>query len=139
MFNSLKSLDPIPVLVVSIVAFLIGGLWFSPLLFVKAWMAEVNMTPERAKAAGGGKGRMALAFLLTVISTVGLAMLVAVRHASSPINGAEIGLFVGAVLVGSRAATSDLFELRSMKYFLIVAGHDVVQFTVAGAILGVWR
>lgn len=139
MFNALKSLNPIAVLVVSIVAFLIGGLWYSPLLFVKAWMAQVNMTPERAKAAGGGKARMAGAFLLTVVSTCALAVLVAVRHASSPVNGAEIGLFVGTVLVGARAATNNIFELRSMKYFLIVTGHDVVQFTIVGAILGVWR
>jgi hypothetical protein len=139
MFNALKSLNPIAVLVVSIVAFLIGGLWFSPLLFVKAWMAEVNMTPEKVKAAGGGKSRMAVAFALTVVSTFALAVLVAVRHASSPVNGAEIGLFVGTVLVGARAATSDLFEMRSMRYFLIVTGHDVAQFTIVGAILGVWR
>jgi hypothetical protein len=139
MLNALKSLNPIAVLVVSIIAFVIGGLWFSPLLFVKAWMAQVNMTPEKAKAAGWGKSRMAAAFFLTVVSTFALAVLVAVRHASSPINGAEMGLFVGAVLVGARAATTDLFEMRSMRYFLIVTGHDVVQFTIAGAILGVWR
>ncbi len=139
MVNALKSLNPIAVIVVSLVAFLIGGLWFSPLLFVKAWMAEVNMTPERAKAAGGGMPRMAGAFLLTVVSTTALAVLIAVRHASSPVNGVEMGLFVGLLLVGARVATTNLFELRSMKYFLIVTGHDVVQFAVVGAILGVWR
>jgi hypothetical protein len=139
MFNALKSLNPIAILVVSIIAFIFGGLWFSPLLFVKAWMAQVNMTPEKAKAAGGGKSRMAGAFFFTVVSTLALAVLVAVRHASSPVNGAEIGFFAGAGLVGARAATTDLFEMRSIKYFLIVTGHDVAQFTLAGAILGVWR
>jgi hypothetical protein len=139
MFNALKSLNPIAVIVVSIIAFVFGGLWFSPLLFVKAWMAEVGMTPEKAKATGGGKSRMAAAFFFTVVSTFALAVLVAVRHGSSPLNGAEIGFFVGAGLVGARAATTDLFEMRSIKYFLIVTGHDVAQFTIAGAILAVWR
>jgi hypothetical protein len=139
MLHALESLNPIAVLVVSIIAFIFGGLWFSPLLFVKAWMAQVNMTPEKAKAAGGGKSRMAGAFFFTVVSTMALAVLVAVRNASNPIHGAEIGFFVGVGLVGARAATTDLFEMRSFKYFLIVTGHDVAQFTLAGAILGVWR
>jgi sterol desaturase/sphingolipid hydroxylase (fatty acid hydroxylase superfamily) len=139
MINAIKSLHPLIVLVVSIIAFVFGGLWFSPLLFVKAWMAEVKMTPEKAKAAGWGKSRMAAAFFFTVVSTFALAALVAENGTTLLLNGAEIGLFVGAGLVGARAATTDLFEMRSVKYFLIVTGHDVAQFTLAGAILAVWR
>jgi hypothetical protein len=139
MLNAIKSLNPIAIIVVSIVAFLIGGLWFSPLLFVKAWMAEVKMTKEIAEASGFGKARMALAFCLTVLSTFGLAVLIADHGTATPIRGALIGLFVGACLVGARQATTTLFELRSIKYFLIVSGHDVVKFTVIGAILAKWR
>jgi|HubBroStandDraft_1064217.scaffolds.fasta_scaffold107519_2 hypothetical protein len=139
MFNSLKTLNPLAVLVVSVIGFVIGGLWFSPLLFVKAWMAEVKMTPEAAKAAGWGKSRMVAAFCLTVVSTFALAVLVALRGETSPLKGAELGLFVGALIVASRQGTNALFELRSRRYYLIVAGYDVTQFTVLGAILAVWR
>jgi hypothetical protein len=139
MLNAIKSLNPIAILVVSIIGFLIGGLWFSPLLFVKAWMAEVEMTPEIAKAAGGGKARMAGAFCLTVLSTFGLAVLIADHGTATPIRGALIGLFVGTCLVGARQATTTLFELRSVRYFLIVSGHDIVVFTILGAILAKWR
>jgi uncharacterized protein DUF1761 len=139
MFNSLKTLNPLAVLVVSVIGFVIGGLWFSPLLFVKAWMAEVRMTPEAAKAAGWGKSRMVAAFCLTVVSTFALAVLVALRGETSPLKGAELGLFVGALIVASRQGTNALFELRSRRYYLIVAGYDVTQFTVLGAILAVWR
>jgi hypothetical protein len=139
MINAIKSLNPLAVIVVSIIAFVFGGLWFSPLLFAKAWMAEVKITPESAKAAGWGKSRMAAAFLLTVVSTFALAVLLAAHGTCSPLKGARLGLFVGAALVGARKATTDLFEMRSLRYFLIVSGHDVAQFTLTGAILAVWR
>jgi hypothetical protein len=139
LINAVQSLNPLAVIVVSIVAFVFGGLWFSPLLFVKPWMAEVKMTPEKAKAAGGGKSRMAGAFFFTVVSTFSLAVLIAALHTASPLRGAAIGLFVGAGLVGARAATTDLFEMRSITYFLTVTGHDVAQFALVGALLAVWR
>jgi hypothetical protein len=139
MFNAIKSLHPIAIIVVSIIGFIFGGLWFSPLLFVKAWMAEVKMTPESAEAAGWGKSRMLLAFCLTVLSTFALAVLLALHGTATPLRGAAVGLFVGTGLVGARAAAADLFEMRSLRYFLIVTGHDIAQFAIVGAILGVWR
>jgi hypothetical protein len=139
MLNAIESLHPLALLVVSIVGFLLGGLWFSPVLFVKPWMAEVKITPESAKAAGWGPQRMVLAFILTLVSTSALAVLIAAHHTSSPIKGAELGLFVGAGLVASRQATNGLFELRTLRHFMIVSGHDVAQFTLVGAILAVWR
>jgi hypothetical protein len=139
MLNAIESLHPLALLVVSIIGFVFGGLWFSPALFVKPWMAEVKMTPESAKAAGWGPQRMVLAFALTLVSTSALAVLVAAHHTSSPVKGAELGFFVGAGLVASRQATTALFELRTIRYFMIVSGHDIAQFTLMGTILAVWR
>jgi hypothetical protein len=97
------------------------------------------MTPESAEAAGWGKSRMLLAFCLTVLSTFALAVLLALHGTATPLRGAAVGLFVGTGLVGARAAAADLFEMRSLRYFLIVTGHDIAQFAIVGAILGVWR
>lgn len=141
MINALTSLSPLAVAVVSLIAFAVGAVWYSPILFSKAWMTEMKLTPEQAQAAS--KGRVPLmmggGFLCTVVSTVALAVLVAAHHCSSPLKGAELGLFVGVGIVASRQATNAIFEMRSLRHFLIVAGHDVVQFTVVGAILAVWR
>jgi hypothetical protein len=74
-----------------------------------------------------------------VISTLALAVLVAARHTTLPLKGAEIGLFVGVGFVAARQAVNGLFELRSLKVFMIISGFEVVQFTILGAILAVWR
>jgi hypothetical protein len=135
----LLSLSPLHVIVVAIVGFLLGAVWYSPLLFVKAWMAETKITPEIAKAAGSGPGRLISAFLLTLLSTCVLAALVADHRSHGPIHGAELGLLVGVGLVASRQAVNSIFSLSSLRLFLIVAGHDVVLCVLQGMILASWR
>jgi hypothetical protein len=138
--HSLASLNPVAILVVSALGFLIGGVWFSRLLFVMAWLKEMKLTSEMAKAQSKGPARtMVPAFLLTVVSTAALAALLAVCHVSSPLKGAEIGLFAGVGLVAAREGVNAIFENRTLRHFSIVAGHDVVLLLVQGAILAVWR
>jgi Protein of unknown function (DUF1761) len=139
MLNALTSLRPLVVLVVSVAGFLLGALWYSPLLFVKAWLEETKITPELAKTAGHGKARFAAAFACTVVSTFTLAILVAANRTSSPLKGAELGLLVGAGLVAARQGVNALFELRSLRVYLIVSGHDVALCVLQGALLAVWR
>ncbi|HEY1794097.1 MAG TPA: DUF1761 domain-containing protein [Opitutaceae bacterium] len=141
MIDALKSLNPAAVIVVSVAAFAVGALWYFPLLFVKAWLSDMRIDP--AKAREEGKKRMPVvmsaAFLCTIVSTLALAVLIASHHVAGPVKGAEFGLLAGAGLVAARQAVNSLFEMRTLRLFLIVAGHDVVQFAVAGAILGAWR
>jgi len=138
--HALTSLSPIAILVVSVLCFFIGGLWYSPLLFVKAWLEEMKMTPESMKEKSKGMFKtMGTALLLTLVSTVTLATLMAALHVSSVLRGAELGLFAGAGLVASREAVNALFEGRRFRHFMIVAGHDIVLFVIQGSILAVWR
>src|ERR1017187_1259138 len=118
MIHSLASLNPVAILVVSILCFLIGGLWYSPLLFVKAWMQEMKITPESMKSQNKSMAKvMGSALLLTLVSTVALATLLASRNATSPLKGAEFGFFVGAGLVAAREGTNALFESRTLRHY----------------------
>jgi hypothetical protein len=138
--HALTGLNPIAILVVSVLGFLIGGVWFSRLLFVMAWLKEMKLTSEMAKAQSKGAARtMVPALLLTVVSTTALATLLAACHVTSPLKGAELGLFVGVGLVAAREGVNGIFENRTLRHYMIVAGHDVVLLVIQGAILAVWR
>jgi len=140
MIHELVSLNCLAVIVVALIAFFLGGLWYSPLLFVKPWMAEMKMTSEQMKAKSGGMVKtFASAFLLTLVSTATLATLIQDHHSVTVLSGAKLGLFVGIGLVAAREGTNAIFEQRTMRHFLIVAGYDVVLCGLQGAILGVWR
>lgn len=142
MTHAIESLSVVRILVVSLVGFLLGGLWYSPVLFVKAWLEEMKITPEMIEAfrkRGMGKLSLPVCYLLTVVSTLTLAAIEAAVGTSGLLNGAEMGLFVGLGLVASRSVVNGMFEGRTVRHLLITTGHDVVLCVLTGAILGVWR
>ena len=140
MFNALSQLNYVAVLVTAVVGFVLGWLWYSPLLFVRAWMAEMEISEEamKAKAAKGMAGFLIKGFLYTLVSTFGLAVLIESRAPVNVVKGAGIGAFVALLLVGARMLNGAVWEQRSAKLMAIVIGYEVVLFTVQGAILGVW-
>jgi len=134
-------LNYLAVIVVTIVGFLIGWLWYG-VVFGKAWMAEMKITPEMVEAekAKGGMGAcMMQGFALTLIGTFGLAAVIAHMNAPNWKHGAAQGLFVGVFIVAARMVNGGVWEKRSWKLQAINAAHEVVLFTVQGAIFGAWR
>jgi hypothetical protein len=126
------------VVIVAIIGFALGALWYSRLLFANRWMAEMKMSAESMQGSGGA-GRMTGAFILTLLSTAVLAALVADHHSHGAIHGAELGALLGVGLVAARQGVSAVFDRKPVALFLIVAGHDVVLCIVQGAILAAWH
>ena len=141
MMHAIMSLNYVAVVVTAITGFLIGWLWYSPLLFAKAWMAEMKFTEETMKEAAkqGMAKTMLTAFVFTVLMTFALAALVRAHGSAGWLAGAKLGGFVGAGLLATRMAVNNQFEQRSWKLWAINAGHEVVMCVVAGAILAAWR
>jgi hypothetical protein len=140
MYNALLDLNYVAVAVAAVVGFLLGWLWYSPVLFAKSWMAEMKFTEESMKAAAekGMAASLIKGFLFTLVSTFALAVLVASRPPTDVVKGAAIGAFVGLLIVGARILNGGVWEQRTAKLMAIGVGHEVVLFTVQGAILGWW-
>ena len=146
MLHTLAHLNWLIVVGVAVAGFLLGWLWFSPFLFAKPWMKEMGFTKENMKIKPSKGALMLLsAVLLNIVSTAVLAVLITEHqmliegHPSlGLVGGAKVGLFVGAGLVAVRQGVNHMFALKSLKLFLIVAGHDIVLCTLQGALLGQW-
>ncbi|MGC3944456.1 MAG: DUF1761 domain-containing protein [Chryseolinea sp.] len=124
------------VLVAALSTFLIGGLWYSPALFGKAWMRENGFTEESMK--GGNMAKIfGLAFLLGVVAAINLAMFMGPED--DPAMGALWGFLAGFGWVATFVGTHYLFERRSLKLFLINAGYSIVALTLMGVILAAWK
>jgi drug/metabolite transporter (DMT)-like permease len=124
------------VLVAALSTFLIGGLWYSPTLFGKAWMKENGFKEEELKKSNMVK-IFGLAFVLGLIAAVNLAMFLGPE--SDPVMGAVWGFAAGFGWVATFVGTHYLFERKSFKLFLINAGYSVVALTVMGVILAAWK
>ncbi|HWZ95823.1 MAG TPA: DUF1761 domain-containing protein [Opitutaceae bacterium] len=140
MLQVIQSLSCLHVFIVAAVGFFFGWLWYSPVMFNKAWVDEMQ---KSSQALANLKGRMrqatAVAFFFTLLSTFGLAVLFAAHPTAGAVKGAEFGAFVGAVVVGARMLNSSVWENRSARLLRINIGHEILLFALQGALLGCWR
>lgn len=123
------------VLAAGAASFVLGGLWYSPALFGKAWQREAGLSDERLK-----NGNMALifglAFVLSVVAAFVFAMFLGPRPPLA--LGLGAGSSAGLCWVASSFGINYLFERKSLKLFLINGGYHTLQFTLIGLILALW-
>jgi hypothetical protein len=117
--------------------FVIGGLWYSPFLFGRAWM-RVNNLDEAQLAKSNMVKIFGLSFLFALIMAANLAAFLAEPKTTAS-WGATAGFLAGFGWVTLSIATIALFERRSWKYTLINGGYMTISFVVMGLILGAWR
>jgi hypothetical protein len=125
------------VLASAVSTFVIGGLWYSPFLFGRAWM-RVNNFDEAELAKSNMAKIFGLSFFFAVIMAANLAAFLA-EPKTTAAWGATAGFLAGFGWVTLAIATIALFERRSWKYTLINGGYMTVSFVIMGLILGAWR
>lgn len=133
----ISTLNWFAVIVAALSNFLIGGLWYSPLLFGKVWMKENNFSDDDLK-----KGNMAkifgLTFLFSIVMAFNLGMFL--NDANTTTSwGAIAGFLAGFGWVAVSIFTIGQFERKSAKYMLIHGGYVTISFIVMGLIIGIWR
>lgn len=125
------------VIVCAFANLVLGALWYSPVLFGKAWMQVNGLTEERLKQVSIAP-RLVLTFLLSLVMSYNLAFFL--NDAKTTASwGATAGLLTGLGWAAMIFTVIALFELRPVRYILINGGFIVVYFTLIGFILGVWR
>jgi len=122
------------ILAATVASFVLGGIWYSPALFGKAWQRLAGLDDATIKAGNkvlifGGT------FVLSFIASFVFAMFLG-PHPSLKL-GLGAGFSAGLCWVAASFATSYLFERRPLKLFLINGGYFTLQFTLIGLLLSV--
>ena len=132
-----STINYLAVIVAALSTFLLGGLWYSPLLFGKAWMRANNF--NNADLQTFSKARMfGWSFVFSLVMAVNLAMFLA-GPGTNLTWGMTAGALAGFGWVAMAIAIIGLFENRSWSYILINGGYMTAAFVVMGAIIGAWR
>lgn len=124
------------VLVSAISTFLIGGLWYSPILFGKVWMKENGFTEEDVKNHSAAR-KFGVSFLMALIMAANLAAFLGDK--ADIAFRATAGFLTGAGWVLTGIAVIGVFENKSWRYILINGGYHTIAFTIMGVILGAWK
>ena len=126
----------IAVVLAALSAFLLGGLWYSPILFANKWMALTGQSEETLKSGSMG-AIFGGAFLLNLVAAYVFAMFLG-PHPSLQFATAA-GFAAGLCWVMASLGVNYLFERRPLGLWLINSGYFVLQFTIMGAIIGAFN
>jgi hypothetical protein len=129
----MRPFEWLPSLIAALSAFVIGGLWYSPVLFGKAWQRETGLSDERLNSANKGM-IFGVSFILCLIAAVAFSMVIGTEP--SLFMALHSGIGVGLAWVATSFGVNYLFELKSLKLWFINAGYHTVQFTIYGLVFG---
>jgi len=112
--------------------FAVGAIWYSA-LFGKIWQRELGMSDEQLKSGLNMPLIFGTCLLLEIVVVLTLGHLFAFLH---PGNHAIMMMATGfgLAIMTPAVGINYLYQRKSLKLFLIDAGHFVVGMTVVGLV-----
>src|SRR4030095_11111029 len=130
--SSMANINILAVVVAALSSFLVGGLWYSPVLFGRAWQRAAGDT---RKAGEGHPARVfGLSFLFALVAALAYALIVPAPP--SAMQAVVQGIVIGAGVVAASFGINYQFANRSTTMWVIDGGYHTVQFALYGPILG---
>jgi hypothetical protein len=119
----------------------LGAVWYSPLLFARPFVSLMNWTPEQlaaAESAGAGK-QVAVAFVTSLLLAYVLAHVLRFAGAETARAGAAAAFVLWLGFVATSNLETVIFESRPLGLYLINNGYHLVGMLGMGALLAAWK
>jgi len=133
-------LNYLAVLVAAVAVFVLGWLWYSPLLFYKPWMRLRGLDPGAAMA--GAKmptGKLLIELVRCFVLACVVARLVALLGVSSWMGAVHVGLSLWVGFPVILLTGSVLWDNVPWRVAAIHAGDWLVKLLVIPIIVSAWR
>jgi len=128
------------VVVAAVVAFIIGGLWYSPLLFAKLWVNAHGYSEEQVKDMQKGAAKAyAITLVCDFLIALAIAVLAGYIHLEHCVQGLKLGLLVWAGFAMPLGLTANIFSGKRITVFYIDTAYQLVYLVIMGAIIAVWH
>ncbi len=130
-----------PILVAAVVAFVIGALWYSPILFGDQWLALKGMS-KKDITADMKKGMWKfyiIQFIATIVTFIVLGFLVASIGTRSTGEGMFLAFIIWIGFSLTSAVGDVLWNKTPLKLAMLTEAATLVSWLVGGAIIGAWR
>ena len=125
----------IVVLVAAVIGFVVGALWYGPLLG-DAWMRSLGWDPAEVRSQPRRNMRQlfSLVFVLQWVMATCLAFFIG--NAADAMTGALYGFLTGLPWVAFALAVNALFERKPASYIVINGAYWTITFTLMGLVIG---
>ena len=131
----------IAVLVAAIAAFIVGMLWYSPVLFGSQWQKLMGFSEEELKKMK--EKSMAPSMIIMMLSQLVMAFVLAhiidVFGAFELTPALEVGFWLWLGFMATKNLGVVLWLGKSWNLYFLNAMYDLVTLLVMAAILGPWQ
>ena len=123
----------VAILVAAIANMVVGYLWYSQMLFGKAWMKMMGKKDMGKKDSM--LMMMAAGYVSSVVMAYVLAIFIQLNGATTPLMGAMAAFWPWLGFVATVTLGSVLWEGKSIQLWVLNAAHHLVGMAVMGAVL----
>lgn len=132
------AINHLAVIVCAIILWILGAIWYSPVLFAKKWSELIGVKREPGRREGLLLG-MTASLIGDVVMSFILANIIVWSHTVGFGNGAVIGVLVWIGFIAAPNLPQGLYEKRPFKLFSINSGYWLLGLLIIGSILASWR
>ena len=127
------------VVVAAVAAFVVGAVWYSPLLFGKVYMNLRGMNSDAVADMRPPAGELLGEFVRYLVIAFVLAYFVVRLEVVDWKGAVQLGLWVGVGFQAMLLIGAVIHENMPWKLYAIHAGDALVKTLLMAVILGVWR
>lgn len=125
------------IFVATLIYFILGAVWYSPVLFATPWMTALGKKKEEMQG-GGSKMIFVYTFVYELIICILIGGFAHLLNSNTFGSGLELGLIFGIGFCLLTAAINNLFAQRPSAILWIDAGYHTVGITIASVLISVW-
>jgi hypothetical protein len=127
------------VIVGAAIYFVLGAVWYSPVLFAKPWQEAIGWDPAR-RPPQMNPMTYVLPAAMYLVAGVAMAILAAATGTDSISEGLVLGLVTGigfALPMTGVEATFDPNKPRPLSWFLITVAYHLIGFVILGVTVAI--
>ncbi|MDX1659359.1 MAG: DUF1761 domain-containing protein [Nitriliruptorales bacterium] len=136
----LGDLNWLAVIVATVVYFVLGAAWFSPVLFAEPWQRSIGWDPE-AQPPQMSPVTYVIPLVGYLLAAVATAMIAVAAGSDGVGDGIVLGLVVGVGFGGALTVTEATFDPHKpqpWQWFAITWAYHLVGLVLVAVIVSVW-
>ena len=135
------NINILAVLVAAVLTFVLGAVWYSPVLFAKQWMAAQGYTPEKLEEMKrkGVTRAYAVSVLCYLVTAYVMALLVSYTNSTTLAQGLWLGLLSWLGFAATVGLTANMVSEKPIAAWVLDAGYQLSYLVLMGVLLSVWR
>jgi hypothetical protein len=136
MFNDLVShLHWLAILAGAATYWVLGAIWYSPLLFAKAWVKLVNLKMDDPEAKKGMPLLFLGSFILMFVASAGLGILSQALAIPDAVHAAKLGLLVSVCFSFTANSIAYLYTRKPAALYAIDGGYHILGTVLAAVVI----